>query len=40
MKGNMFWDLTPCILVEIYKCLGQNCCLSLQPWRWKQQVPT
>jgi len=28
--STVYWDATPCILVEIYQLFGQTCCLYLQ----------
>jgi len=47
MKINVFWDITPCRLVERYKGLGQNCCTYFEgrrarratKRRWTPQVP-
>jgi hypothetical protein len=30
MKTNVFWDATPCSLVERNQRLGRTCCLHLQ----------
>jgi hypothetical protein len=34
-KSTIFWDVTPCSLVEVYKCSRQTHCLIL---RAKQHV--
>jgi hypothetical protein len=30
MKITIFWDVTPCSLVDRYQSFGGTCCLSLQ----------
>jgi hypothetical protein len=30
IKISAFWNVPPCSLVNVYQCLGKNCCLLLQ----------
>jgi hypothetical protein len=46
MKITVFWDVTPCSLVERYQCFGRTCCFHLKgggvtrpSWRWRHKVP-
>jgi hypothetical protein len=41
----LFWDVTPCSLVDRYQHIGGTCCLHLHvrrvtlvPWRWRHRV--
>jgi hypothetical protein len=33
MQETIFWNLTPCTLVQVYLCFAGVYCLRLQSWR-------
>ena len=39
LKIILFWDVTPCSMVAVFRHFGGTCCLQLLPWRWRQQSP-
>jgi hypothetical protein len=35
----VFWSVTSCSLPNEHQRSEEACCLSLTPWRWRQQIP-